>query len=284
MISTRESNDSAFAISTICCFATVSRPTGVRGSSEPHPREDRGRVAVEPVLVDEHAEAAARLPADEDVLRDAQVVHQVQLLMDDADAERLRRARLGDLHRAAVDPDLAAVLLIDAGEDLHQRRFARAVLAHQRMHFAGAQVEAAVVEREHAGKALADAAQRDQRRRVVGVRVCSHRSPPSVDRTIEMRVTAVDEQPLAGRVRRARRQQEHGGIGDLFRRREALAERHLAAIAASFASGSSKPAIQLRYNGVITSAGITALTRTPSSRSATAHSRVSASCAPFDAQ
>ena len=32
MISTRESNDSAFAISTICCFATVSRPTGVRGS------------------------------------------------------------------------------------------------------------------------------------------------------------------------------------------------------------------------------------------------------------
>ncbi len=33
MMSTRESKDSALAISTICCLATVSSPTGVRGSS-----------------------------------------------------------------------------------------------------------------------------------------------------------------------------------------------------------------------------------------------------------
>ena len=59
MISTRESNDSAFAISTICCFATVSRPTGARVEIEPHPREDRGRVAIQLVFVDEHAEARA---------------------------------------------------------------------------------------------------------------------------------------------------------------------------------------------------------------------------------
>jgi len=55
-------------------------------------------------------------------------------------------------------------------------------------------------------------------------------------------------------------------------------------MSASLASGSSKPEIQCRYSGVITSAGTTALTRTPSPASEAAHSRVSDNCAPLDAQ
>ena len=45
---------------------------------------------------------------------------------------------------------------VDAGDDLHQRRFAGAVLAHQRVHMAALQAERDVVERQHAGKGLAD--------------------------------------------------------------------------------------------------------------------------------
>ena len=53
---------------------------------------------------------------------------------------------------------------------------------------------------------------------------------------------------------------------------------------ASFSSGCSKLDIQRSYSGVITSAGITALTRTPDSSSAMTHSRVSDGCAPLAAQ
>ena len=43
-----------------------------------------------------------------------------------------------------------------------------------------------------------------------------------------MRVTAVDEHPLAGGVRGAIRQQEDGGVGHFLRGRETFAERDLA--------------------------------------------------------
>ena len=46
---------------------------------------------------------------------------------------------------------------VHAGQDLHQRRLAGAVLAHQRVHLAGAEVEVDAVERGDAGEALADA-------------------------------------------------------------------------------------------------------------------------------
>ena len=42
-------------------------------------------------------------------------------------------------HLAPVHEHLAAVGLMDPGQDLHQRRLARAVLAEQRVHLAAAQ-------------------------------------------------------------------------------------------------------------------------------------------------
>ena len=55
------------------------------------------------------------------------------------------------------------VRLIDAGDDLDQRRLARAVLAEQRVNLAGADVERDAAQRAHAGKALLEVAHLEQR-------------------------------------------------------------------------------------------------------------------------
>ena len=60
----------------------------------------------------------------------------------------------------AVQADGAGVGLVEAGDDLDQRRLAGAVLAEQRMHLAGADVEADPVQRAHAGKRLGDLVER----------------------------------------------------------------------------------------------------------------------------
>ena len=53
---------------------------------------------------------------------------------------------------------LAVVVGVDAGQDLHQRRLAGAVLAHQRVDLAGAELETDRVERRDAAETLADTA------------------------------------------------------------------------------------------------------------------------------
>ena len=57
----------------------------------------------------------------------------------------------------AAQADLAGVGVVDAGDDLHQRRLAGAVLAHQRVDGAALEAELDIVERDDAGKCLADA-------------------------------------------------------------------------------------------------------------------------------
>ena len=77
-----------------------------------------------------------------------------------------RRAAAGDaiVDRLAVEEDGAAVRPDDAGEHLHQRRFAGAVLADHRMDRAGRDVEAHVGDRHHAAVALGEVADGDERR------------------------------------------------------------------------------------------------------------------------
>src|SRR6266850_6353042 len=135
------------------------------GRVEPqmHGLENAARLFVERVLVQEHAEQPAGLAADEDVLSRAEVVHQVELLMNDADAVALRRARAADFDRAAVEKDLPGVFLVHASEHLHQRGFARPVFAHQRMNLAGQQVELAGIKRANAGERFRKVADRDDR-------------------------------------------------------------------------------------------------------------------------
>ena len=68
-------------------------------------RTARGAFALSASLVEEEAAARARLAADEDVLGDRQVGHQVEFLVDDADAQLLRRAR--DVGISTVSPSNA---------------------------------------------------------------------------------------------------------------------------------------------------------------------------------
>ena len=71
--------------------------------------EDRLRILVHRRLVDD-AKRVARFAADEDVVGDGEVVHQVEFLMDDADAQGLRSARSVDLDLLAAHLDRAVVL------------------------------------------------------------------------------------------------------------------------------------------------------------------------------
>ena len=69
------------------------------------------------------------LGAEDDVLYDGEIFDQHEMLVDHADAERDGVVRRLDRDGFAADFDLAAVGLVKAVEDRHQRRLARAVLS-----------------------------------------------------------------------------------------------------------------------------------------------------------
>jgi len=92
------------------------------------------------VLAVEHAETGD-LAAKEQAFGDGQVVGEVEFLVDEHDAERFGRAVRRQDDRLAVEQDGAGACLFEARQDLDQRRLARAVLAHQRMHLARKHVE-----------------------------------------------------------------------------------------------------------------------------------------------
>ncbi len=83
----------------------------------------------------------AQLPAHEDVVAHAEVGCEAQLLVDDRDAAVPRIGGRRERDGAAVELDEAGGRLDDAGQDLHQRRLAGAVLAEQRGDLAAPDVE-----------------------------------------------------------------------------------------------------------------------------------------------
>ena len=101
---------------------------------------------------------AAILMADENVLGDVQIGKQQRFLIDRRDAHALRLGGARDRDRPPCQQDLATVGLMDAGDDLDQRRLAGAVLAQQRVDFAGMERERDVVEGLCRVEALGDAA------------------------------------------------------------------------------------------------------------------------------
>ena len=106
-----------------------------------------------------------------DVLGDRQVRRQSQFLIDDRDACRARLDRPTGLQRFASHQDFAArVRLVGARQDLHQGGFAGAILAHQRVHFAGGDAQGDVGQRFDAGKRLRDVAHLEDR--VVRTQAC----------------------------------------------------------------------------------------------------------------
>ncbi|MNC28392.1 hypothetical protein D3C75_765950 [compost metagenome] len=98
---------------------------------------------------------------DADVLRHRQVRRQGELLVDHRYAKAQRIGRFADTRWLLVQQHLASIAHVGAGEDLHQGRFARAILTHQRMHFTHVGTEARTTERTDAAERLVDVAQLD---------------------------------------------------------------------------------------------------------------------------
>ncbi|MPM59588.1 hypothetical protein SDC9_106432 [bioreactor metagenome] len=99
-------------------------------------------------------DTACGFAPDEDILRNGEILEQVELLMDNAHAEALRLRGGVDFNFFAEEFDRTAILGVDTGQNLHQRAFARAVFTDQREHLARVERQIHAVERMYAGKEL----------------------------------------------------------------------------------------------------------------------------------
>ena len=79
-----------------------------------------------------------------------------EILEDDAHVAA-QRIEIVVAQVVAVEQDAAFVGIVEAGEQLHQRRLAGAVLAHQRQHLAGIQREAEIADRPSLGAGIPEA-------------------------------------------------------------------------------------------------------------------------------
>ena len=97
--------------------------------------EDLARLHFHEVVV-QGAPGRHLLAAEKEVGHRVEVVGQRQRLVDGLDALGLRLRGRADLHLLARDDGVARVDGVGAGQHLHQRGLARAVVAQQRHHFA----------------------------------------------------------------------------------------------------------------------------------------------------
>ena len=97
------------------------------------------------LLARRHARAPRAVGTEPDVVEHRARLGDEDLLEDREDAAALRFARRLDRRdELAVELDLPGVRGVDAAEDLDQRRLAAAVLADERVHLAGPQLERGV--------------------------------------------------------------------------------------------------------------------------------------------
>ena len=121
-------------------------------------RVERARgAAARRVLIDQ-AKAARKAERHADVFGHRHPVDQAEILMDEGDRQAAQRVSGVDAAKA----DGAGVERVDAGQNLDQRRLARAVLAEERENFAGVEGHADVRQRLGAAEALEDAAHLQQ--------------------------------------------------------------------------------------------------------------------------
>ena len=120
---------------------------------QPHYWRDRRHLEVDelqrlPRLVSQLAAIDERQPVqppremvEKDVFLDAEIREKAELLMDEGDAERERVARTRRRNLFSGELHSAAVLRQDAAQNVHRRRFSRAVLAYQSENGAAAEFE-----------------------------------------------------------------------------------------------------------------------------------------------
>ena len=81
----------------------------------------------------EDSAALRRFLSEDDILSDCKVFDEHEMLMDHADAVADRDGRIFDVDLFAVQVDFTAVLAVESVQNVHQRRFARAVFAEDRV-------------------------------------------------------------------------------------------------------------------------------------------------------
>ena len=101
-----------------------------------------------------HPASAAGQVAEAEILGDGEVWTEGEFLMDHGDAELAGHERVGRMNPPSVELDFAFVRGVNAGENLSERAFARAVFADERMATALFDGEAYTIERHHAGEAF----------------------------------------------------------------------------------------------------------------------------------
>ena len=152
----RGSVSSALPISTSWRWARLSSATGVRRStSRPSSSTHRARSGGHLGAVDERA--AAGLAQREQVGEHVEVGEDVELLRHDRDAVADRLGGGAEVDFLVVEADRAGVGGERAGDDLHQRRLAGAVLTQESVHGAGADREVRAGQRDDAAVRLANA-------------------------------------------------------------------------------------------------------------------------------
>jgi hypothetical protein len=133
-----------------------------RPEREPQPSQGGLGAAVQGALGQKRA--PGQLRPQKQVLLDRHVGHQAELLEHGADPPLPGVVDGAEVHRPALELDLAGVGTEGAGHDADEGGLARAVLPEEHVDLAGPEVEIHPVERLHAREPFAEAAQAEERR------------------------------------------------------------------------------------------------------------------------
>src|SRR5581483_6952859 len=90
---------------------------------------------------------------------DVEVVAEREILVDDLDTEARRVLRAVHVHLPALEQHRAGIPRVDAGDALDERGLAGAVVADERHHLAGLDLEVDRVQRLHGAERLGDVAE-----------------------------------------------------------------------------------------------------------------------------
>src|ERR1051325_4353424 len=121
-----------------------------------------------------------RVTSEEDVFGSAQLGSERQFLMNEGDTEVLRLPWRADARRVGLPDHLAAIRRHDAAQDVHQRRFACAILSGEGVHFPGAQFEIDAVEDAEAAEALRDVTEFEESQALLAAVDCRTTSSPDL--------------------------------------------------------------------------------------------------------
>ena len=101
-------------------------------------------------------EPALELAPEEDICRRRQIVGKRKVLVDDLDPHGACIDGSVEMHGLALEADVSMARPKIAGDDLHERRLARAVVAHQADHLSREDLHVDVMQRADRAELLAD--------------------------------------------------------------------------------------------------------------------------------